>query len=552
MKKRFRLLSFLVFIVFLTSCNNEGKNVGEEVMVASPQEINSKAEDVIHQTVKDVLQNKLLADSFKLKNSTLLDVLYSQNSFQPIWTSEGKYNQQGDSLFHFIESSMLFGLFPNDYHHEELRNLKDILSKDSVKQLDASKWALNDLLLTSAFTQIVKDLKIGRILPDSIIQKHQVLSDEFFIDQLNRFKQNPSPDSLAFQLEPIHIEYKELKAAIPSFIDSADFRNYTYVHAYDSSTLKKLVYQRIDEEDSIDLGNIQFDSTTFSEAIKKYQKLRKLKADGKLSSDLIKKLNDTGKERFKRIAITLDRFKQIQPLPKEYIWVNIPSFQLRVKSSDTLVLTSKVAVGKTYTRTPEITSAISDMITYPQWTIPASIIEKEILPSLKRDAGYTSKKGYSIIDKDGNVVDPYFVDWTKYKKCIPYKVVQGSGDANALGVIKFNFPNKHSVYLHDTNQRYLFSRKNRALSHGCVRVESWKNLAHYILQRDSLTSSVYTPKDSLDHWLSVKQKKVIPVRNKLPVFIKYYSCEGLNGKVVFYDDIYDEDGKLRNKYFATK
>jgi murein L,D-transpeptidase YcbB/YkuD len=219
---------------------------------------------------------------------------------------------------------------------------------------------------------------------------------------------------------------------------------------------------------------------------------------------------------------------------------------------DTVVLTSKVVVGKTYTRTPEISSAISDMITYPLWTIPASIIQKEILPGLKNDPGYTNRKGYSIIDKEGNVVDPYFVDWSKYKKGIPYKVIQGSGDANALGVIKFNFPNKHAVYLHDTNQRYLFSRKDRALSHGCVRVESWKDLAYFILRNDSLAGGEFTPKDSLNKWLSLKQKHVIPVRKKIPVLIKYFTCEAVDGKLVVHQDIYEEDKKLRNKYFATK
>lgn len=291
---------------------------------------------------------------------------------------------------------------------------------------------------------------------------------------------------------------------------------------------------------------------SFVTAIKQYQKIKGLKVDGKLSTALVNKLNNTGKEKFTRIAITLDRYKALQPLPSQYVWVNIPTYYLTVKENDTVVLTSKVVVGKTYTRTPELSSAISDMITYPQWTIPASIIAKEILPGLQKDPGYTNRKGYSILDNKGNVIDPYFIDWSQYKKGIPYRVVQGSGDANALGVLKFNFPNKHSVYLHDTNQRYLFSRTNRALSHGCVRVESWKNLANYILKSDSLSSAKFTSVDSLNKWLSLKQKRVIPVRKKVPVFIKYFTCEGVNGKIVFYDDIYDEDRKLRNKFFATK
>ena len=126
------------------------------------------------------------------------------------------------------------------------------------------------------------------------------------------------------------------------------------------------------------------------------------------------------------------------------------------------------------------------MVTYPQWTIPASIIRQDILPQLKKDPGYLTRKGFSLVSYEGETIDPYSVDWTKYSKGIPWKVVQGSGDDNALGVFKFNFNNPYSVYLHDTNQRYLFKNANRALSHGCVRVEKWQDLANYIAGLDSL------------------------------------------------------------------
>lgn len=546
----FFFLSFSVSLLF--SCTEAKKNIKEEVIVASPEQIDPKAEEVIEQTLSDVLKDKQFADSLRLKNTAAVQNLYDDRAYKPLWSVEGSHTAHSDSLFSLIENARYFGLFPDDYYHQRIKELRQNLSLDTLQKLDAAKWALNDLLLTSAFIQIVKDIKVGRILPDSVVQKDTTFTHPFLQQQLLQFEKAIPVDSFIAALEPKHKEYAELRYAVKRFVDSADFRNYTYVHAYDSSTLKQLVYKRINEEDSIDLGDKVLDSIALAEAIKKYQRLKRLKVDGKLSTELVKKLNDTDDEKFIRIAITLDRFKTMATLPQQYIWVNIPSYLLRVKRDDSVVITSKVAVGKTNTRTPEIVSAVTDMITYPQWTIPASIIEKEILPGLKRDAGYTNKKGYSLIDKNGNEVDPYFVDWAKYKKGIPYKVVQGSGDANALGVIKFNFPNKHSVYLHDTNQRYLFSRKNRALSHGCVRVESWKDLAYFILESDSLTGKTFLPKDSLNTWLALKQKKVIPVRNKVPVFLKYFTCEGVNGKVVFYEDIYEEDRRLRNKYFATK
>jgi murein L,D-transpeptidase YcbB/YkuD len=227
---------------------------------------------------------------------------------------------------------------------------------------------------------------------------------------------------------------------------------------------------------------------------------------------------------------------------------------MEVIDDNEVKISSKVISGKPKTRTPLLTSAISSIITYPQWVPPPSIIQKEILPAVKKNPGYLAKKGFSLLDKDGNEVDPYTVDWSKYSKGMPYKVVQGSGDANALGIIKFVFDNKYSVYLHDTNQRYLFSNAMRSLSHGCVRVQEWDKLAWYILGSDSsLAGGRNTVRiDSVKSWLRSKQKKTVSLRNKVPVFIRYITCEGVKGNVVFYDDVYGEDKFLRQRFFGDK
>jgi len=134
--------------------------------------------------------------------------------------------------------------------------------------------------------------------------------------------------------------------------------------------------------------------------------------------------------------------------------------------------------------------------------------------------------------------------------------MQASGDNNALEVMKFNFNNKYSVYLHDTNQRYLFKNSSRALSHGCVRVQEWQELAFFIARNDSVNAvkrdSLKYNTDSIRNWVAHKERHRIDVKNQIPLFIRYFSCEGKDGKVVFYDDIYGEDKALREKYFANK
>ncbi|WP_462220801.1 L,D-transpeptidase family protein [Ferruginibacter sp.] len=268
-------------------------------------------------------------------------------------------------------------------------------------------------------------------------------------------------------------------------------------------------------------------------------------------------MNVTDAERFKRIAITLDRYKQLPAkMPEKYIWVNLPGYYLWVVQKDTIVLESKVICGKPDTRTPLLNSAITDMVTYPTWTVPNSIITKQYLPKLKNNPGYLARLGLKLVDSKGETVDAYGVNWSKYTKGIPYKVMQNSGDNNALGIFKFNFNNPYAVYLHDTNQRYLFKNSSRALSHGCVRVQEWEKLAFFIARNDSINiSSSDTLKyntDSIKNWIANKEKHRIDVRNKIPIFIRYFSCEGKDGKIKFYDDIYGEDKVLREKYFANK
>jgi L,D-transpeptidase YcbB len=541
-------------IVLITACNDHHVTIEEKKMVAKPEDINISAEDIIEGTLKDVLQNnKQIEDSFQLKNASILQYIYNEYSFQPIWSKKGGFLNNGDSLFKLMDSVRNYGLFSSDYYYTKLQSLKNELNPDtSIKvKLDAAKWAYSDLLLTSAFVQMVKDLAKGRLLPDSLLAADSLLTPGFFSSQLKQFGRY-NIDSFTAQLEPVNPDYQKLKKGLKRFLAKAHFKNYTIIKPKDSLLFPELVYKRLAEDDSSLLKNVTPDSVSISRAIKKYQKKKGLKADGLVSLALVDRLNDTDKERFIRIAITLDKYKMLQPLPQQYIWVNIPAYYLQLIDSDSVVLKSRVVVGKPETKTPLITSAITDLITYPKWHIPESIIKKDILPGLKRDPGYTIRKGYTLFDENGNEIDPYTITWAKYKEGIPYSVVQGSGDENALGVMKFNFPNKYAVYLHDTNQRYLFSKSKRALSHGCVRVQAWQELTNFILRNDSLYSDKFVPVDSVNNWLALKEKHLITVRKKIPLFIRYFTCDVVKEDVVFYEDVYGDDRRIREKIFSDK
>jgi len=456
----------------------------------------------------------------------------------------------------------LYGLFPGDYHFSALDSInQQFLADTSAKNArrDAVLWSRSDLMLTDAFIQIVKDLKLGRLPQDSISQrKDSVLPGTFFTEKFQQLEETGLLTALFHSLEPQHQGYWSLKAGIKKFLDSADNKIYTVVPPRsDTANFKVALKKRLYEGGFIPFDSLaNIDSVQLATAVKSFQRSKGITIDGKVGEGTIQMLNSSDRDKFVRIAITLDRYKMLpDSMPSRYIWVNLPGYYMHLIQDDSVLITSKIVCGKDVTRTPVLTSTISNLVTYPQWTIPESIILKEILPGIKKDTDYLSKRGYSLINYKGDEINPDTVNWSKYKKGIPYKVVQGSGDENALGILKFNFPNKYAVYLHDTNQRYLFNQAKRSLSHGCVRVQGWEQLAYNIIRFDNEEkySGVTSPvEDSMTTWLIRKEKHIIPVRNKLPVYIRYFTCESKNGKLQFYDDIYGEDKGLHEKYFAGK
>lgn len=565
MRKSFRFsVFFYMFIALIISCGRQKKPVATEI-VSQPEKMDETIEKLIPKLLDFALSDSgKIDDSMVLNQPDITGYIYKEYGNNPLWSKQEKWLPYADSLYNFIGYSKRFGLFPADYHFNHLKSLRTRFDKDSLgkgDRIDAALWARADILLTDAFIRILKDIKLGRLPQDSItLRKDSVLTSEFFVEKSRAvFSGNPFRLVIS-SLEPRHKGYHELKVLLNDFLDRADFKEYSFINFpdKDSIRLRMQVAKRLIEAGWRELSLPLPDSAQLALVLKKYQKENALTPDGKIGAQTIRSLNHSDREKFIRIAINLDRYKLLpEKMPEQYIWVNIPSFKLKLVNSDSVKIISRIVVGKPKTRTPVLNSAVSEMITYPQWTIPQSIIVKEILPALKKDPGYLAEKGYSLINKDGEEIDPYSVDWSKYTKGIPYRIVQGSGDENALGVIKFNFRNKYAVYLHDTNQRYYFSRDSRALSHGCVRVQEWEEVATYMLQNDSIHAVLkntrnYTPADSVWKWLALKEKHVVPVRNRVPLFIRYFTCEPSDEKIIFYEDIYDEDKVLKEIFFQGK
>lgn len=550
------LLSF----IYLPACNNPKPPPASDI-VQSPEELDKKTSAHIKESLQFAAANDgNIGDSVFLTQFPVVQLVYDNSESNPVWAGQERWKPLGDSLLNFIAEAKLYGLFPEDYHFPALDSIRRRFEADSLVKADrkdAVLWSKADLLLTDAFFHLLKDIKLGRLPQDSIsLRKDSVLTEDFYIQQFNILQKGGSVTKLIRYLEPKHQGYHMLKASIPGFLEKADDREFTMVPSpKDTVNFRAALQKRLYEGGYIAYDSVRADSATLAAAVKKFQKEKNMAVDGRAGEATVRMLNMSDREKFIRIAISMDKYKMLpERMPDKYIWVNLPGYYLQLWNGDSVEIFSKVVCGKPITRTPQLNSAISEMITYPQWTVPNSIIVKEILPAAKKDPGYFARKGFSLVDKNGEEVDPYTVEWSKYSKGMPYKVVQGSGDANALGVLKFNFNNKYSVYLHDTNQRSFFSLAARALSHGCVRVQEWNKLSRYILTNDSLQSNgrnaVRT--DSMLTWLSRKEKHSIPVRNRIPLFIRYFTAEVRDSSLVFYDDMYGEDKRIKEKYFAKK
>jgi murein L,D-transpeptidase YcbB/YkuD len=527
----------------------------EKDTVKNPARLEERVGDDLKKMLQYASDNMdKLNDSTSLGYGKLLDSLYDANKYTPLWSNKDRWNRPADSLFFFIENSKQYGLFPSDYHYTALSFIHRILREDTLARKNAALWARADLLFTDAFFTLVKHLKQGRLGYDSLtLRTDSVLPEGLYKNTLTSALHTADSLSPVLQaLQPKHKGYDSLRTYIGEFLSTARFRKLTWLeYPYkDSATFYRGLTRRLQEVGYIDSAATNVDTATLAEAIRNYQRANKIKVTGKVYGDMITMMDNSDWEKFKRIAITMDKYKLLpDSLPNTYVWVNLPAFDLRVVNTDTVVLESKVIVGAPKTRTPLLTSEISNFITYPQWTVPNSIIFKEMLPQIKHNAAYLNKQNLIVVDWNDSVRDPATINWARLNKNnFPYQLKQRQGDDNSLGVMKFNFRNKYDVYLHDTNVRWMFGKSFRALSHGCVRVKEWQKLANFLVRNDTVR---YKP-DTLKAWIQRQERHTVYGFARVPIYLRYFSVEGSKGKILFHDDIYGEDRQLRNRYFADK
>ena len=348
------------------------------------------------------------------------------------------------------------------------------------------------------------------------------------------------------KLQPDNRPYRRLQSALARYMSSAvsDTMMYTSEEIKSNRDLqvKRLILQGFLDE------SFAGDSLAFHSALRNFQRFHELEITGELNKETLGMLSKNTRDNFYRIALNLDRIRKDELKNSDYVLINIPEYKLQYYDNQGNCSEFNVIVGKEETPTPIITSQVEMIVANPHWTVPQSISRNELIPLIKKDSLYLQRNGFILVDNKNNPVDMTNINWNEVNpEEFNYWFRQTKRD-NALGIIKFLFPNEHAVYLHDTPSKYLFNKKARALSHGCIRLQDPVKFAQI------LAKGYISDKERIDieNVIENKDREIVKLDTPLPIYIRYYSCSADSaGDIYFHPDIYSLDESAIEHLFGN-
>ncbi len=478
-------------------------------------------------------------DSAAYAEAQKLYFFYGARHFEPIWldeTADGgvSFSAPAQKILALFAAAEAEGLRPADY----LTPALDVAAVGS----DPIKMATLETAFSRATMRYATHLYNGRILPGSISENLDIAPKK--LDEASLLVQlatSPDPVKVLAALEPTHPEFLALKAALATF-DARQSDRPVAIAA--GATLKPgmsdarvpLLRQRFELPGTPD--TVYDDSVV--EAIKAFQQSQNLFVDGVMGPATVAALNGGAPLTKADIIANMERWRWMpRDLGAFNVLVNIPEFRLSINRGNTEEYTTRVVVGTTKHQTPVFSDSIRHIVVNPYWNVPSSIVKAELAPAVMADPGYIDSHNYDLLYQ-GNPVSPWQVDWNQVSPTnFPFRIRQRPGAGNALGQIKFLFPNKHDVYLHDTPSKSLFARDIRAYSHGCVRVENPMEFADALMANEANISRA-----SLEAMFSNAERWVNP-EQQIPVHIAYFTVRvAADGSLQSFGDIYGHNAKL--------
>ncbi len=568
--KNFNRLGVIALIlgIFLTSCMTN--------TLKSPQsEKAKKPEGTALYFYKTRFANlpdtaKFVFSGTTLESTPEIKLFYQRRLFRTAWTKDYTPTAEADSLIELIKNSKKLALVPRLYHPDLIQKVRARFT-DTLDLFDQLENTCNlELLLTNASVLITRHLNRGFLNIDTIDYPIKPRLNKLEITTLlnDGIKSNNVISSI-LNIQPQNHFYKQLLSAYNWYLEHSGMDS-IIIHIPDPEKDSLKAYERAkqilikngflifkkntainnkrDFEPSITKTKISPDHTPnndslFINALKIFQRFNGLNQDGKIGKYTRKALQKTNINKYEEILLTIEKLRWEYPLPKKYIFVNIPTFKLRYLANDTIKTEHKVVVGLPYKQTPVMTDTMEYFITFPDWNVPVSITTHEILPKMQSDSSYLQRNNYVIYDKNLNAVNVNDLniaemDAGTIKK---YYIKQSGGNSNALGTIKFIFPNQYDVYIHDTPSKRFFHKDIRAFSHGCVRLQKPWEFAEFLLTQENRKDFI----DTLMHFKTKKWQRYVSLRPKIPVLFRYFSVEAdEKNNIYYYADIYNRDKEL--------
>jgi len=472
--------------------------------------------------------------------------LYERNDFKLLWQNP----QNVADLLEDIGGIADDGLNAEDYHLSQLLVLKLLL--DGQESPDPALLADYDILLTDSLVRLCYHIQFGKVDPESLDPAWNMTRRVRNANPVAAIEKRLRTGTLARGLKNIRPEidyYDLLKAVLKKYRaiqDTGGWESISGNRTLKPGTTDQLV-SRLRQRLTI-TGQYQGaagDSDLYDEelemAVKRFQYQHRLVEDGIVGKKTWAALNIPVKKIIEQIRVNLERARWVfHKLPESYIAVDIAGFRAYHFDGITPSWSSKVQVGKPFRKTPVFKSKIKYIVFNPTWTVPPTILQKDILPKIKKNPDYLSEMKISVIDRKGRTVDPHSVDWSQYSKTIPYTLRQEPGPHNALGRIKFIFPNKYFIYLHDTPSRSLYGRQDRAFSSGCIRVEKNIELAQLLLNDPAKWN-----RDSIQELIDSNITQRVNLSKPKPVMLLYVTIWfDENDNFIFKKDVYNRDRQV--------
>jgi len=507
--------------------------------------------DIISTNIQRDLSTKLRG-----KNKAIVQNLYSMTGNKPLWV--GSSNKQKMSQLIQALNDPLYNYKNKAFNQKAIKKLTYMLDNNQYStSKKAVVYARLDIILSSAFIHLVRFIVQGDVDWNLVQQKFKALreSDDIRADWEMNPKPFPSEKTLTQavsngniqgylnSLIPMEKEYRKLVKLLKNYRVMDKFPKIKYsndpLKLGDHSSRVKEIKKRLQisgdypKDASIDW---KFDRT-LEHAVKTYQKRYLLEINGQVDKRVTYYLNQPVKKNIQAIITNLDKTKLYpKHFEKEYVAVNIPDFNLRYYRNNEMIMKMGIVVGRIDRPTPIFSDKIEYMVINPTWTIPDNLIKRDLIHVLRENPSYLEENNIHVFsgNKEITVTQEMLDPYEHSDKKIPYRFVQYPGDTNALGRIKFMFPNKYAVYLHDTDNKSLLTRRYKIYSSGCMRVERPFDLMNILLEH---AKRKYTQED-IDTIIATDKPKTIRLKKAIPVHILYFTAFEEDGLAYFKNDIY--------------